>query len=238
MHLRIGSYSINAFSCNKHLADNAQMDKDNLKTRLSALLKERGLSETEVAKMAGTSQSTLHRVITGEIASPRTQTIEKLANALDVSYSYLIEGDSNTRVKDSAGSYISAADIIKQQGVPLIEWELLTSESAKETATKVLCPTAHGRNTFATRVKDNTMTAQYGRSYPEGSIIFIDPDRAKEAKSGDRVFAVIEGSIPSFKQYGESDGQRYLQSINLQYPIITRPFEIKGLVIGCWTPEN
>lgn len=123
-------------------------------------------------------------------------------------------------------------------GVPLIHWEQLTKPQAHAIAPLIPCPGDHGPNTFATRVKDNTMTAQYGRSYPEGSIIFIDPDQAKEAKSGDRVFAVIEGTIPSFKQYGESDGQRYLQSINLQYPIITRPFEIKGLVIGCWIPEN
>jgi SOS-response transcriptional repressor LexA len=81
------------------------------------------------------------------------------------------------------------------------------------------------------------MTAQYGRSYPEGSIIYIDPDRAHEAKPGDRVFAIIEGKIPSFKLYGEADGERYLQSINLQYPIITRQFEITGLVIGMWMPE-
>lgn len=124
------------------------------------------------------------------------------------------------------------------QGVPLVDWKQITDTKAHEIAPLIPCPTAHGPNTFATRVKDNTMTAQYGRSYPEGCIIFIDPDRAKDAQSGDRVYALIEGEIPSFKQYGEADGERYLQSINLQYPIITRPFEIKGLVIGCWIPEN
>ncbi len=123
------------------------------------------------------------------------------------------------------------------KGVPLIDWKHLTQPKAHDTAPLIPCPTNHGPNAFATRVKDNTMTAQYGRSYPEGSIIFIDPDRANEAQSGDRVYALIEGKIPSFKQYGEADGEHYLQSINLQYPIITRPFEIKGLVIGCWIPE-
>lgn len=124
------------------------------------------------------------------------------------------------------------------KGVPLVDWKQLTEKKAHEIAPLIPCPADHGPNTFATRVKDNTMTAQYGRSYPEGCIIFIDPDRANEAKSGDRVYALIEGKIPSFKQYGEADGEHYLQSINLQYPIITRSFEIKGLVIGCWIPEN
>jgi len=123
------------------------------------------------------------------------------------------------------------------KGVPLLNWDQLTNENSKKLATTIPCPTEHGPNTFATRVKDNTMTAQYGRSYPEGSIIFVDPDRAHETRSGDRVLALIEGKIPSFKLYGEADGERYLQSINLQYPIITRQFEIKGLVIGVWIPE-
>lgn len=213
------------------------MDKENIKTRLTTLLKEKGLTETEAAKMANTSQSTLHRVITGEIASPRAQTIEKLATALGVSYSYLVEGVTKDRISDTAKNYITYDDLMEHQGVPLIEWELLESGVTMPDPQKIICPIPHSSKTFATRVKDNTMTAQYGRSYPEGSIIFIDPDRATEAKSGDKVYAMIEGRIPSFKQYGNSDGQRYLQCINLQYPIITREFDIVGLVIGTWTPE-
>lgn len=219
------------------MLDNAFMDKNNLKTRLAALLKEKGLSETEAAKMAKTSQSTLHRVITGEIASPRAQTIEKLANALGVSYSYLIEGDISNHLKEPRNQYISYDDLLEQQGVPLLEWALLETGTSMINPIRIVCPIPHSAKTFATRVKDNTMTAQYGRSYPEGSIIFIDPERAKEAKSGDRVYAMIEGNTPSFKQFGNADGQRYLQCINLQYPIITREFEIEGLVIGMWTPE-
>jgi SOS-response transcriptional repressor LexA len=105
----------------------------------------------------------------------------------------------------------------------------------------IACPAPHSKMTYATRVKDNTMTSQYGRSYPEDCIIFVDPERAKEAKNGDRVIALIDGEngqkIPTFKQYGDADGQRYLQSINPQYPIITKPFEVIGLVIGMWIPE-
>jgi SOS-response transcriptional repressor LexA len=128
--------------------------------------------------------------------------------------------------------------ILLSVNTPLIEWNQIIMADECHRSTLIPCPADHGPNTFATRVKDNTMTAQYGRSYPEGSIIYIDPDRAHEAQPGDRVFAIIEGKIPSFKLYGEADGERYLQSINLQYPIITREFEIKGLVIGMWMPEH
>ncbi len=218
------------------------MDKNNLKTRLAALLKEQRLTETEAAKLANTSQSTLHRVITGEIASPRAQTIEKLANALGVSYGYLVSGEvseqENSKEITTTNYDELFEEVMKNQTVPLIEWDFLKSGNTSINPVRIPCPTQHGPNTFATRVNDNTMTAQYGRSYPEGSIIFIDPDMANQAKNGDRVYAMIEGKIPSFKQFGSADGQRYLQCINLQYPIITREFEIAGLVIGMWTPEN
>jgi SOS-response transcriptional repressor LexA len=225
--------SVNAFSCNALLADNAFMDIDNLKTRLAALLQEKGITETQAAKMANTSQSTLHRVITGEIASPRAQTIEKIAKALDVSYSYLVEGDSSSHSREP----INQNTLLEQQGIPLIEWQFLESGIKVSHPLRIMCPIPHGPKTFATRVNDNTMTGQYGRSYPEGSIIFIDPERVDDVKNGDRVYAMIEGTIPTFKQFGNSDGQRYLQSINLQYPIITREFNVIGLVIGMWTPE-
>lgn len=146
-----------------------------------------------------------------------------------------LDTDHSNEDINSTTAQIEPSEVLT--GTPLIEWELLTDPRAYKLAALIPCPAEHGPNTFATRVKDNTMTAQHGRSYPEGSIIYIDPDRADEAKSGDRVFAIIEGEIPTFKQYGEADGERYLQSINLQYPIITREFEITGLVIGLWIPE-
>lgn len=211
------------------------MDKNNLKTRLSALLKEKGLSETEAAKLAKTSQSTLHRVITGEIASPRTQTIVKLAGALGVTFGYLVNGEGSSEEIITTNYDHLMNDL---HTVPLLEWHYLVSGLECVNPPRIPCPTQHGPNTFATRVNDNTMTAQYGRSYPEGSIIFIDPDMADQAKNGDRVYAMIEGTIPSFKQFGSADGQHYLQCINLQYPIITKAFEIKGLVIGMWMPES
>lgn len=175
-------------------------------------------------------QPTVHRILSGQSADPKITILRKIAECLDTSLSELERSENS--IAEASKPYNH------KNTVPLVDWKQLTEPKAHEIAPLIPCPTSHGPSTFATRVKDNTMTAQYGRSYPEGCIIFIDPDRANEAQSGDRVYALIEGKIPSFKQYGEADGERYLQSINLQYPIITRPFEIKGLVIGCWIPEN
>jgi SOS-response transcriptional repressor LexA len=211
------------------LFDNTEMNNDKYKaanllviSKLNELATSKDLSPTEIARRSGVPQPTVHRILSGQSEDPKVTILRKLAECLGTTLAEL-EGNSTSEEDKST--------------VPLIEWNQLTDPSAKKLATFIPCPTSHGPNTFATRVKDNTMTAQYGRSYPEGSIIYIDPDRAHEAKPGDRVFAIIEGKIPSFKLYGEADGERYLQSINLQYPIITRQFEITGLVIGMWMPE-
>lgn len=211
------------------LFNNTEMNNDKYKaanlriiSKLNELATSMDLSPTEIARRSGVPQPTVHRILSGQSEDPKVTIIRKIAACLGTTLAEL-EGNP-TPIEDKLT-------------VPLIDWDMLTDPRAQKLATLIPCPTNHGPNTFATRVKDNTMTAQYGRSYPEGSIIYIDPDRAEEARPGDRVFAMIEGEIPSFKLYGEADGERYLQSINLQYPIISRPFEISGLVIGMWMPD-
>ena len=147
--------------------------------------------------------------------------------------SYGVEQPTSDNISETTPQYLNAP-----QNVPLIEWGQITKPETHSIATPIACPANHSDKAFALHVKDNTMTAQFGRSYPENSIIYIDPASAHKAKSGDRILALIEGKIPTFKLYGETDGERYLQSINLQYPIITKPFEIIGLVIGMWVPED
>jgi SOS-response transcriptional repressor LexA len=213
------------------LIDNTDMNNDKYKAanlavirQLNELMARQDINQTEMARLSGVPQPTVHRILSGQSDDPKITILRKIAECLNTT---LGELEGGVHVKN--GNALA---------VPLIEWNSIGNVEATVLSPLIPCPTKHGPNTFATRVKDNTMTAQYGRSYPEGSIIFIDPDKASEAQSGDRVFAVIEGSISTFKLYGENDGERYLQSINLQYPIITREFEIKGLIIGMWVPEQ
>ena len=212
-----------------NLFDNTEMNNDKYKaansqiiSKLNTLAESNNLNPSEIARRTGVPQPTIHRILSGQSEDPKITIIRKIAECLGTSLADLEESPTTSK---------------NLLTVPLIEWDQIADDRARNISPLIPCPTEHGPNTFATHVKDNTMTAQYGRSYPEGSIIYIDPDRADEAQPGDRVFAIIEGKIPSFKLYGEADGERYLQSINLQYPIIKRPFEITGIVIGMWMPE-
>jgi SOS-response transcriptional repressor LexA len=93
-------------------------------------------------------------------------------------------------------------------------------------------------HSYALRVHGDSMTAPYGRSYPDSSIIYVDPDQRGGVVSGDRVIAKINGDNQvTFKVFVEDAGRRFLKPLNPSYPVITDPFRILGKVIGTWIPE-
>lgn len=96
---------------------------------------------------------------------------------------------------------------------------------------------ANGEHTFALRVEGDSMTSQFGRSYPSGCIIFVDPGR-RNPSSGDRIIARLNGSDKvTFKVFMDEDGKRWLKPLNSQHPPIFEQFEIVGTVIGKYEQE-
>jgi SOS-response transcriptional repressor LexA len=81
------------------------------------------------------------------------------------------------------------------------------------------------------------MTAPYGKSYPEGCIIFVDPMR-RSPNSGERIIAKLEGANQvTFKTYMEDAGRCWLKPLNPQHPPIMDPFRVLGTVIGKWEDD-
>jgi SOS-response transcriptional repressor LexA len=129
--------------------------------------------------------------------------------------------------------------------VPLIPWDRLkTSREAKNRnyphgKSWIYCPVAIGENGFALRVRgDSMMSIGQDRSYPDGCIIFIDPDA--EVRTGDKVIAKVpDTNQMTFKVLTEDAGRSYLRPINPQYPIIdiTNDRHICGKVIGSFLSE-
>ena len=95
------------------------------------------------------------------------------------------------------------------------------------------CPVAHSSNTYALKVVGQSMTSPHGRSYPEGSIIFVDPDERGDVISEDRVIAkFIDSGEVTFKSYVSDGGRQFLKALNPSYLPFTDKFEILGKVIG------
>lgn len=131
--------------------------------------------------------------------------------------------------------------------IPLISWiqagqfcdtgHLLPLD---ETTLYYPCPVlTAGPNTFALIVKGDSMTASSSgvRSYPEGSIIYVDPD--KVAAPGQRIIARV-GEEVTFKQLMEEEnGKQYLKPLNDRHSLILPrdDMHICGVVIGSFLPE-
>ncbi|WP_444909306.1 LexA family protein [Microbulbifer sp. TRSA005] len=101
------------------------------------------------------------------------------------------------------------------------------------------CPGTHSGRSYALRVNGDSMTSLYPgqRSYPEGTIIFVDPD--KPLTNGCRVIAKINGEV-IFKSYAEDMGHIYLRPINPTYSpmeVTGKIISFCGVIIGSYTPK-
>jgi len=66
-------------------------------------------------------------------------------------------------------------------------------------------------------VHGDSMASESGDSFPEGSIIVVEPDL--EVLPGDYVIALNEHAQTTFKQLVRDGGEFYLRPLNPRYPI-------------------
>lgn len=97
-----------------------------------------------------------------------------------------------------------------------------------------------GKHTYALRVNGDSMVSPYPgqKSYPPGTIIYVDPDKA--ITNGCRVVVRIhDQQDATFKVYSEDAGVRYLKPLNTQYRTMemTPEMTICGVVVGSWIEE-
>jgi SOS-response transcriptional repressor LexA len=131
--------------------------------------------------------------------------------------------------------------------VPLISWvqagnwnDVADPYSVGDAEDWLPCIVSHGPRTYCLRVRGQSMYNPTGRrSYAEGAIIFVDPDR--HAQHADCVIVRLEDEREStFKQYLEEGDDRYLKALNPAWPDpiikVKSDATICGVVIGQWMP--
>jgi SOS-response transcriptional repressor LexA len=212
-----------------------------------------------VLNMDATRKSRLQKLITGRYAGVQ----DNLAKAAGLSkgrISQLLDPDQ--RFGESAARTLEAKLLLPERwfdapeventtaapdiqgGVPLISWVQAGSwnEAADplqlgEAEAWVVSIKATSPRAYALRVRGDSMTAPHGKSYPEGSIIIVEPER-KAPINGERIIAKLDGSAEvTFKVYKEEDGRRWLQPLNPTHEPIRQPFRVLGTVIGKWEEE-
>lgn len=185
--------------------------------------------------------------------------IDQIARAAGLNERYLRYGELPIKsaagtvemnVGDSLGTYnIMEDDVFSEMTglVPVISWvragEFCEAQDPLEPGDAedwLPRPKGASKNTYALTVKGDSMTSPYpgSRSYPQGIIIFVDPE--KEVLPGNRgIFKLPESNEVTFKELVSDAGQLYLKPLNPQYDkiAVTERMTTCGKVIGSFFAE-
>lgn len=206
----------------------------NTSDRIIRRMADLGINQAELVKLVGTSKGSVSQWVNGK-GSPKGENLLKLANALECNPKWLISGQG----EQAAGIQPPPRMVPVISSVKAGDWDEPIDNFCPGHAERYLpCAKQHSDSAFALVVDGDSMTSPTGRTYPEGSIIFVDPELRGGVGTGDRVVAKVKGkSDVVFKQLAKDGGNFYLKPLNPQHPPLFDEFRILGKVIGMWVDE-
>ena len=205
----------------------------------------RGWSEGELARQAGVTQPTVHRIITGESKAPRRENIERIAKALKLSSKWLWDGGPKAENAGFDANVEAVVQPTRSFMYPEISWvQAGNVREAVEMSNIALCPQHSsdvwaGENAFWLRVVGNSMSSVSGNSFPEGFLILVAPDI--EPRPGQFVVArMVDSNEATFKQLVRDAGELYLKPLNSAYPTkaVDDTWEMVGTVVDGKMPKS
>lgn len=216
-----------------------------LKDRLKEARADAGISQAALARLAKCGQTTIASIENGR--NQGSTVITKLATALNVNPVWLAEGkppkrNSDAQSRSEEQNVLLGPDV--RGRIPLISWvqagtwsDVIDIYEPGYAERWLPFLKNNGENVFALRVEGDSMTARFGKSYPDGCIIFVDPDQ-RMPTNGDRIVAKLVGSQKTtFKSYTEDAGRKWLRPLNDSHPPIYDEFFVIGKVIGKWEDD-
>lgn len=202
--------------------------KDTRRARLEELCKEFG-GYVAVAERARASADNLWQILnavplpSGNARGMGDALATKLERALGKP-----DGWMDTPLPDPSPSNVK--EVAPKRRVPLISWVRAGSWSDVEDQYHPgeadewvdVYDTIPGDQTFALRVTGDSMTSPYAGdaiTFPDGTVIVVDPTRA--ASAGDYVVAKdVTTQQATFKKLTTDGGRWYLKPLNPSYPMI------------------
>ena len=206
---------------------------DTMGKRIHARRIELELTQRDLGAMVDVSATTITYWESKEV-EPKIKHLAALARALDCSPDFLLHGATSGK----EGSIASL-----HSRVPLINWNAVVESGVDEEKSAedwLYYPKQCGSRTFALTVSNDSMVSLHpnSKSYPTGTIIFVDPDLP--IKAGSRVIAQVGNAAQvTFKEYRKDGGNSYLIPINSQYPTTTVDDDtvLIGTIIGSFMAE-
>jgi SOS-response transcriptional repressor LexA len=171
-----------------------------------------GLSEREFADAVGVSRGAVQQWEKPGGTAPRRSSQHRVAQVLGISLAELVSGGSNT-----SPGYEMRAEVPLVSQVEAGNYTEVDNFKRKGDYEMVAVSIPVKRHTYALRVHGDSMVSEVTDSFPEGSIIIVEPEMA--ALPGDFVIALNEHGETTFKQLIKDGGDLYLKPLNTRYPI-------------------
>lgn len=204
--------------------------KDIRRKNLRAIARSVG-GVTQLAERLGKSQSQIsHLIGTNPVKNIGDRFAAEVEKAFTKPHGWL--DHEHHDLQEESAIYQTRKDYSQ---IPLLTWQEVASwndtAAAKKYSQYIISHLPVGSRSFAVRVDGDSMEAPSGISFPNRSIIVIDPD--ERSSNGTYVLAKQNNSSQLvFKQLIIDGNRRYLKPLNPRYPIteITPQAIIAGVV--------
>jgi len=173
---------------------------------------------------------------------PKGENLIRLSQILKTTPDYILygvePGEENTTPKDEI-SNTEPTWLRPHKDLPIVSWvqagetHVAFVEDDLENVEKFRTYEKCSPNSYALRVSGDSMTTMTGPySFPEGSIIVVDPEQRGDTTDGVFIIAKKEGEdAVNFKQLKYDGGSPYLNSLNPDYERYFGKIRIIGKVI-------
>ena len=222
----------------------------NVTNRITNLLIANGVQPRQIrptlARVCGISYAAVSQWFNGRTSSIKHENLLAIARAFNSTVDWLISGDGEMIAGpelelDGDRATPKGKNPITLTSIPLITWISAGLRSRSDTfiadPTEVMMPSPDkiGPRSFALVVEGDAMRNANPNedSYPNNTIIFVDPDLNPVVGSPVLV-AQKDKETPIFRIYTRDGGQDILKPLNPQFPIIDMKEgdEICGVVCG------
>lgn len=171
-----------------------------------------GLSEQQFADAVGVSRGAVQQWEKPDGTAPKRANQPRVAELLGISVAELVSGDSRMSMGLDVRAEIPLISEVEAGNYTVID-------NFKPRAGFELVPVTVPvqRHTFALRVHGDSMVGSTGDSFPEGSILVVEPELT--AEPGDYVIALNSKNQTTFKQLVKDGADYYLKPLNTRYPV-------------------
>jgi SOS-response transcriptional repressor LexA len=202
--------------------------------RVRLMLESNRMTQTELAKKAGVTQAMVSSLVNNQ--QETSKRLPEIAAALGVTSDWLATGTGpkTSRLADA----LPVMDNSRRTWIPLLSGDEVIDYCRSEKRISeahqwyaIMKPCSN--RTFAMRVTGSSMSAQSGLSFPDGTVIYVDPKKLHS--NGSFVVAQRNGSV-TFKRFEQDGNLQFLVPLNPQHQSVPVDPEtvILGTVIGAY----